>query len=477
MTTDTDIDTSVPLHWQSARDIAAQARSGTLSPVEIARHFINRVEQVDPEINAFCHFDPEAVLAEAQQLENRGSAGKGRLYGVPFAIKDITQVAGVPAAAGLAQLQGFVPSESADLVTRLRGEGAIYLGKANQAEVGFCGVTDNAPFGPTRNPWNTDFISGGSSGGSAAAVAAGLCPIAEGGDGAGSVRIPAAVCGVVGMKPSLGQVPGHRPNQRFVGDWGAHGPITRNVLDAALMQKVMSGQSLQDPLSRSSVLELDAIADADLSDLRIAWHPDLGLGTTDPEIAEACAQAAYAFEELGCSVTEARPDWHGLAEAMWHGIWAPAYAGLSHLLDLKDASLHPKLVSLIEEGLAITMADYSAAQIARSKVWNAFQSSMGDYDLLISPTLSMQSFEVGKFCPDALADSSLRDQVLGWLLTYPFNLIGIPAISVPAGFTKQGLPMGLQIIGNMNEDTTIYQAAHALERLRPQPVQAGRNSA
>jgi aspartyl-tRNA(Asn)/glutamyl-tRNA(Gln) amidotransferase subunit A len=331
-------------------------------------------------------------------------------------------------------------------------------------------VTDNHLFGPTQNPWKLGAIAGGSSGGAAAAVAAGLGPLAEGSDGAGSVRIPASCCGVFGLKPSLGRIPQTFGQDRFA-TFVHHGPLTRTVADAALMLAVMEGAHPSDPLSLpGSGGDYEQELCRDLRGWRVAWSPDLGFARVDPEIASICRQAAEAFKELGCVVEESDPGFEDPEEAMWKGIWTPTYAFGADLplRTLFAGQVDEKLVALVEEGARTTAAEIAGADAFRGRMWDGFVAWFERFDLLLCPTLCVEPFENGHFTAPHLRDEPLSRQLLGWLLTYPFNMLAaVPAASVPCGFTQRGLPVGLQIVGRPRADAAVLRAAAHFERARP----------
>lgn len=459
------------LGWMPATEMAAQVASKKLSPNEIAEEMIRRVEEVNPSVNAIVHFDAEQVRRDAAELARAQDGGEplGPLHGVPFTIKDLTDVRGLPTTFGLKPMRDNIAERDAVIVTRLRQAGGLYLGKTNTPESGYYAGTDNHLFGPTHNPWKPGHSAGGSSGGAAAAVAAGLGPLAEGSDGAGSVRIPSALCGVVGLKPTTGVIPQTILPGRF-NNWAYHGPITRTVADNALMLDVLAGPDHSDPLSiervESSYVEA---ARGGIDGLRVAWSPDLGLGYVDPDVAEVCAEAVACFEEMGAKVVEATPDWGDPSEAMWHGIWVPGFAGEHDMLDWD--SLHGEvddnLIELIHEGRRLTGVDYGRADAFRGRMWDTWTEFMNDYDVLISPTLASATFPLTQFAPDWLQGKSLREQLLDWLLTYPYNMLNNPAITVPAGFTPDGRPVGLQIAARHRQDALVLRAAANLEQARP----------
>ncbi|ERB51098.1 hypothetical protein N806_07785 [Rhodococcus sp. P27] len=265
------------LHWLSATEMAASVASNSLSPNEIAEAMIQRVDAVNPSINAIVQFDREQVTRDAAELSRQQESGEklGPLHGVPFTIKDLTAVDGLPTTFGMKPMADNIATGNAVVVDRLRGAGGLFLGKTNTPESGYYGGTDNHLYGPTHNPWKLGNSAGGSSGGASAAVAAGLGPLAEGSDGAGSVRIPSALCGVVGLKPTTGVIPQTILAGRFY-NWAYHGPITRTVADNALMLDIMAGPDNADPLSieRAETSYVEA-AKGDVKGLRVAWSTNL----------------------------------------------------------------------------------------------------------------------------------------------------------------------------------------------------------
>jgi aspartyl-tRNA(Asn)/glutamyl-tRNA(Gln) amidotransferase subunit A len=459
------------LCFTPATELARLIRSGEVSAAEVAGAHLDRVERVNEAVNAIVWCDPARVMAAAQAADEAlaGGADTGPLHGVPLTVKGLTPVAGAPHTLGLRPLRDVVASETAVAVGRLLEAGAVLLGITNTSELGYSAITDNHLYGPTRNPWHLDRVSGGSSGGAAAAVAAGLGPLAEGTDGAGSIRIPASACGVFGLKPSLGRIPQTITASRF-GTFAVHGPITRTVADAALMLDVMAGPSETDPLSLPPSGDSYAdLADEPLDGWRVAFSPDLGFGGVDPEVERIAATAAETFAELGCEVERADPGWAEPDEAMWEGVWAPAYAGLSDMLDWEAVGdeVDEELVQLIRAGRFISAETLARRDAFRGEMYDRFARFMLRYDLLLTPTLRVEPFRVGERTPPPLAGSSWGRWALGWLLTHPFNMTATPAASVPCGFTEAGLPVGLQIAGRRLADGDVLRASRAFERARP----------
>ncbi|MFQ5830709.1 MAG: amidase family protein, partial [Candidatus Methylomirabilia bacterium] len=344
---------------------------------------------------------------------------------------------------------------------------AVLLGKTNTPEFGHKGVTDNPLFGITRNPWNPELTPGGSSGGAAAAVAAGLGPLAVGTDGGGSIRTPAAFSGVYGFKPSFGLVPQY---PGFPTSWEtlSHtGPITRTVRDTALMLEVMAGPDDRDryslPADPASFL---AACETQIQGLSVGWSPDLGYAVVDPEVARIAEEAAGVFEALGCHVEVVGPGWEDPEEIFTTLVAAQTYAGLADKLDEWRDRLDVTLVRFLERGRAVTAAEYLRASRRRRSYCVEVQTFLARFDLFLTPTLAVPPFGVGTLGPREIAGQ--RVSPLGWMpFTYPFNLTGQPAASIPAGFTSDGLPVGLQIVGKRFADRTVLAASSAFERARP----------
>lgn len=459
------------IQWMTAADTAKEIRTGNLSARQVAEAMVEAVERVNPAINAIISWDPEQVLAQAQQLDDKQARDgvSGALHGVPYTIKDLTAVEGLPLTMGVRSLKGAVAPADAPIVERMKTADGLFLGKTNTPEFGYCGKTTNHLFGATRNPWNTELSAGGSSGGAGAAVAAGLGPLAEGSDGGGSIRVPAALNGVVGFKPSTGRIPITALQQRFLTNV-FHGPLTRTVTDAALMLDVTAGEDSRDPLSLPNPEQsyVEALS-RDLSGWRIAYSPDLGFADVDPEIASIVANAVRRFEDAGATVVEATPAWEHPNEIMWNGVWVPGLAGLSKALPLDQMTdeLDAELVELIRYGEQLTVTDFSAADAARGRFYDTYNEFMTDYHILASPTTTVASYSVDRFAPQYLDGQPLRDQLLSWCLTHPFSMTTSPTISVPCGFTSDGRPVGLQLAGRHHRDEQVLNAAFAFEGLQP----------
>ncbi len=440
-----------------------------VSAREVVDAFLDRIDRLNPKLNAFTHLDPEGARRGAEELD-RGrlrDGPAGALHGIPVCIKDLDAVAGMPQTMGCKLFADLVPAEDAVYVRRLREAGAVILGKTNAPEFGFKGATDNPLFGATRNPWGLDRTPGGSSGGTAAAVAAGLAPIGHGNDGGGSIRIPASCTGLFGIKCSLGRIPNDMPFNRFM-DTVFQGPLTRNVRDAARMVDVMSGPADVDPytLPRPAFRYEDTLK-ADLKGCRFAWTPDFGLLPVDPEIRAITTEAAKAFEELGAHVDEVPLELPGDGRAFGH-FWYLNYSGMRKIFpdDVWQENLSPEFYLFLCGDHGIGLEQFQTVSNVRTAVYESLRGVFDRYDFILSPTITVEPFPVGIVGPTEV-DGTEIDPFGGWLLTWFFNWSGHPAASVPCGFTRAGLPVGLQIAGRRQRDETVFQAAHAFEQARP----------
>ncbi len=437
----------------------------SLSPVEVAEAVLARIERLEPTLNAFVTVTPGLALDGAQKAEQSYAQGDAPpLAGIPTSIKDLTMTKGVRSTRGSLLHKEYVPDFDPPVVERLYSAGIAMLGKTNTPESGWKGETTNRVSGSTHNPWKHGHTPGGSSGGASAAVAAGMGPLAQGSDGAGSIRIPSSFAGTFGLKPSYGLIPQFPASPM---ELLSHvGPMTRTVADAALMLTVMAGEDPRDRLSWSSNLDYLADLSPDIAGLKVAWSPDLGYARVDAEVRAITEAAANCFQELGCQVDEATPDasdpWE-LVDIIWSASQAGAFADrldeVGHLLD-------PGLLKVIEHGMEFSGAEVVAAHGRRVAYYHKLRQFMENYDILLTPTLPITAFEVGKNHPGEICGKPTT--YLGWTaFAYPFNITGQPAASVPCGFDKRGLPVGLQIVGRWRDDQTVLNAAAAFEQIAP----------
>ncbi|BDZ46078.1 amidase [Naasia aerilata] len=469
------------LTWMTATEIAERVRGGRLSAGDVAEHFLERIARLNPALNAFVHHDPAEVRRRAATIDAAVRSGEdpGPLAGVPYSLKESTAARGLPHTGAMAAMRGHVADFDAVVTRRLRTAGGLLMGKTNLPENGYRCGTDGHLYGVTRNPWNLDASPGGSSGGAAASVAAGLTPLADGSDGAGSIRVPGAMCGLVGFKPSTGRIPQQLLPTRFA-TFLSHGILARSVPDVALMLNVEAGPDAADPLSlpRDNIDYVRALTDEGddagrpLRGWRIAWSPDLGIGgDTDPEVLDLCQSAVSAFEELGATVVTAAPPWPNPEESMWDSVWLPAYAPDLDAYDWdalrRDGEVDEELYEIVAAGAAASGSRTAAADMVRAGVYRAFAAFLSEHDLLVSPTVRVPGYPAGRFGPAHLDGEPLRRRILGWINTYPFNMTGTPAITVPVGLTSAGLPVGLQLAGGHLEDARVLRAAARFESARP----------
>jgi aspartyl-tRNA(Asn)/glutamyl-tRNA(Gln) amidotransferase subunit A len=455
------------LCYTPASELAGLIRAKKLSPVELTGAVLERVERLNPRLNAFCAVTANAALAAAREAEDAVTKGRplGPIHGVPFTIKDLHFTRGVKTMSGSFIFAERVPDVDAPFVRRLHAAGGIMVGKTTTPEFGWKAIGDSPLTGITRNPWNTGMTTGGSSAGAGAAAAAGLGPLHQGSDGAGSIRIPSGFCGVFGFKPSYGRVPMWPVSNS---DYTSHvGPMTRTVADAALMLAVMAGPDEWDRTSLEAAPEdyVGRLREG-IRGLRVAWSADLGGLRVDPEVASVAREAARAFEALGCAVEEVKPgfaDSHDLIRCMWSAHEAGNYA--QYLPQWRDR-MDPGLVACIEDGLRYSVTDYVEARGRKIAYWDSVRPLFEKYALLLTPTTSVSALPVGRLNPEGWPQHAW--DWLGWAsFSYPFNFTGQPAATVPAGFTPGGLPVGLQIVGRRFADLTVLQASAAFEAARP----------
>jgi Asp-tRNA(Asn)/Glu-tRNA(Gln) amidotransferase A subunit family amidase len=390
----------------------------------------------------------------------------GPLAGIPVAVKDVTETAAIRTTYGSRIFSEHIPDEDAVVVERLRRAGAFVIGKTNTPEFACKGTTDNRLFGPTRNPWNTGRTAGGSSGGSAAAVAAGLAPLAEGNDLAGSIRIPAACCGVVGLRPSLGRVPCY-PTPNAWTNLLIHGPLTRTVADAALFLSAVQGADPRDPQAFPCSEELAIEGYSDLRKLRIAWSPTLGYAPVDAQARMVAEAAVHAFEQLGATIEEADPGFED-PKNIFIALSAPWRDGVCGKYLFKwEFDMDPVLVERLKVAGGMTARDYETAQQQRTSLSHSIRHFFDQFDVLVTPTTSVPAFPIGIEFPSEIDGKTAHSQLDWYPFTFPFSMTGQPAISVPAGWTTENLPVGIQIVGRRFEDKTVLNVAAALESIRP----------
>ncbi|PSP74025.1 amidase [Halobacteriales archaeon QS_3_64_16] len=470
------------LPFRSASEQVAEMRAGEYSPVDLLEAHLDRIDTRNDRTNAFVTIVQEDARAAAREAEAaiENDEQVGPLHGVPVAIKDLVPTADVRTTFGSKAFAEFVPEESAILLERLREAGAIVIGKTNTPEFGHKGTTDNPLFGPTHTPYAPGRTAGGSSGGSAAAVADGLAALAQGSDGGGSLRIPAACCGVVGLMPSFGRVPvENRPDGIHHTPFSQNGPLARTVEDAARMLEVMADPHPRDPLCLpDDGTDFPGAVDRGIEDLAIAYSDDLGVFTVRSDVREIVDSAVDALAGAGADVAASDPEFEHSREAMLDA-WRTGFrVGLAatnagfrremgiDLVGEYRVETTPELVEHIEAGENTGALGYKRADTVRTAVFDAIQDTFAEYDLLVTPTIALPPFDSAILGPTEIEGESI-DPLYGWFLTWIFNMTGHPAASVPAGKSEEGLPVGLQIVGPRFREDRVLAAAAAFERAQP----------
>jgi amidase/aspartyl-tRNA(Asn)/glutamyl-tRNA(Gln) amidotransferase subunit A len=473
--------------YVTATDLAARIRRRELSPVEVMDAFITRIESRNPSLNAFVFtaFDEAREQAAAAERALTTGGELGLLHGVPTAIKDLFDFKpGWPATfGGIPALKDYTVPAYCTYARRMEEAGAILVGKTNSPIMGYRGTCDNPLFGPTRNPFDLTKNSGGSSGGSAAAVADGLVPLAEGTDGGGSIRIPAAWCNLYGFKASYGRVP-HHTGFGSLNPFLHEGALTRTVDDAALALDVLSGHDDRDPFSLDDPTTFAGATRQSIRGRRIAFSPDFGVYPVDRRVAAVVAEAVQAFEQAGAVVEEVTFDFrydHSELTDLWCRMFSPinvdGLEGLDGIAPLRDhpEDFPPEFLRSVEQGRRLTALDMLRDQRMRTHVFEEIQRVMRPFDLLVTPTLGclpVANASDGNTLGPTSIEGVEVDPLIGWCLTYLINFTGHPAASIPAGFVD-GLPVGLQLIGQRFADADVLAASAAYERMRPWSDQYG----
>jgi len=469
--------------WKwSAGEIVARVQARDVTVKEVTSAFIERAQKVNPIVNAIVTSTADLAIADAEAADHRLRQGypSRPLEGVPFNVKDNIPVKGVRSTYASDVFKDLIPTEDAISVERFRDAGAILVGKSNTPEFAddpYCNTT-NALFGQSRNPWDVNRTPGASSGGASAAIAAGISALAIGSDWGGSIRGPAAFCGLVGFRPSPGLIPVYPDDTRsgFLGDLGVehgHAPMARTVPDVAIALQMLVGPDDRAPLSAPAT-NVDYAAAAkqprQLRGRRIAFTTDYaGVAPVDPEIAASVRAAADVFRSLGCEVTEATPNFNSLGEII------PGSRALGIALRYFDytqtkGKLSPRLRDQIEDSLKLDLATVGRAEHKRAELWHQVRHFMEHFDFLLSPTWGVCPFRIDVPFDSKIAGKEVPNYFDCILFTYSMSILGLPAISVPSGLSKEGLPMGVQIAGHRFADADVIEAATAYELARgPMP--------
>ena len=458
---------------RTATEIVALLRSEEISPLDLLDTLEARIAEVDGAVNAMVTLCFDRARQDAARLMARPVSERGRLAGMPVAIKDLNPVAGVRTTWGSPIYADFVPTRSDCLVEILEAEGAVIYAKTNTPEFGAGANTFNEVFGATVNPWDTSRSCAGSSGGSAVALATGQAWLASGSDLGGSLRNPASFCSVIGFRPSPGRVaagpagPGAAPDDLFGipgQPFGVAGPMARTVPDVALMLDAMTGFHPADPISlpREAGRYVDAVAARTLP-RRVAFSRDLGVTPVDPEVAEICEAACRRFSDLGCIVEEAHPDFSDIQDIFqtWRALLF--YTGKRTLLETRRSELKPEVIWNIERASDISVDDFARVELARGRYIDRARAFFETYDLLVCPATVVPPYPVEQRYVERLGDHEFSNYVEWLTIAYAITMTGHPAMSVPAGFTASGLPVGLQLVGGPRGEAALLSAAALYE--------------
>lgn len=454
------------LVWMTAVELAAKIKAGELSAVEVLQAHIEQIEALNPALNAIVTYLPERALEQARQADARQARGEalGVLHGLPIAHKDLFETKGIRTTSGSLVHKDYVPQSDDLIIERLKQAGCITLGKTNVPEFGAGSQTFNAVFGATRNPYDRSKTCGGSSGGAAVALAAGMLPIADGSDMGGSLRNPASFCNVVGLRPSPGRVPRH-PKANAWSTLSVDGPMGRTVQDVALMMQAIAGY---DPRSPIAIPESPAVFAQDLQrdfkDVKIAWSRDLGGLEVDPQVIETIEAQLPRFAELGCHIEAAQPDFRDAYEIFQTlRAWNFELSFADAFREFGAEAFKATIRWNVAQGQRLSAAQISRTEVKRSELYHRLREFMADCEFLLLPTAQLPPFPIEWEYPTQINGKAMHSYI-DWMMSCAYiTVTGLPAISVPCGFTADGLPIGLQIVGRQHADFAVLQLAYAFQ--------------
>jgi amidase len=450
----------------TATEIAKLILTRELSVRKVMTAHLEQIHRVNPKVNAICSLVAEDAMDRAKKADEALDAGHvpGPLYGLPVAIKDLVLTKGIRTTFGSPIYENFIPDEDALFVERLKNAGAIVIGKTNTPEFGAGSHTFNDVFGTTRNPYNLERSSGGSSGGAAVALACGMIPIADGSDLGGSVRNPANFNNVVGLRPSPGRIPRYPTDQPW-NTLPVLGPMARSVRDVALMLSVMAGPDARDPISLpDDAANFQMPLERDFNETRIAWSPDLGMFPVEKAVTDVIEKALPRFSDLGCIIEKAHPDFTD-ANEIFQVLRAHAFAhsGAEELAEHRD-QMKDTVIWNIEKGMALTGSEISQALAKRTVLYQRVRKFFERYDYLLLPVSQVIPFPIELEWVDEINGVEMQTYV-DWMMSCSFiTLTGHPAMSVPCGFTQDGLPVGIQIVGRHRGEFELLQLGYAFEQ-------------
>ena len=449
--------------WKPLYELVELLETESISPEELANIFLDRIKKFNDKINAFITIN-ENVVDEAKRVRD-----KKPLHGIPIAVKDNIETKGIRTTYGSKLFENNVPQEDAIIIERIKNAGGLVLGKTNLPELALMPFTDNLLVGPTRNPWDLDRTVGGSSGGSAAAVAAGFAPAALGNDGGGSIRIPAAFCGVYGFKPSYGRIPLYPKTIKAFLDLHTEGFLTRSVKDAAILMDITSGPDIRDPESiPREVVSFEKSLNDDIEGVKIAFSLDLGYAVVDEEVEKVVRDALKSFEKAGAVVEEVKVSIPNAGEALVAKVASEVLAFIGDKIEEWKKVAYPLYLAILEQAKEVKGYEYARAEILRDLIWASLRGIFKKYDFLVTPTTAVPPFKIEEIPGPTRIRGKEVPLIVGWMpFTFPFNFTKQPAASLPAGLTSNGLPVGLQIIGKPLDDLGVLKVSAAYEKVRP----------
>jgi amidase len=458
------------LCFLTAVELAQRIRRREVSCMEVMQAHLAQIERTNPRVNAIVTLAPDEALRQARAADQAlqhgraGSPATAPLYGLPVAHKDLVPTKGMRTTFGSPLYRDFIPDADALIVERLRGAGAITLGKTNTPEFGAGSQTFNAVFGPTRNPWDTSKTCGGSSGGAAVALACGMVPIADGSDLGGSLRNPASFCNITGFRPSPGRVPAW-PVLNAWYPLSVLGPMARTVGDLALQLSAIAGPDARAPLSIDEPASTFAKPlERDFRGVRIAWSRDLGGLPVDRRVSAVLDGQRHVFEQMGIEVEDASPDFSD-ADEVFRVLRAYSFElNYGALLERNRAQLKDTVIWNIEQGMRLTGPQIGQAEVRRTELYHRTRRFMEQYEFLLAPVVQVLPFSVDQPYVTEIEGQPMQTY-LDWMRScYFITVTGLPAISIPCGFSAEGLPVGLQIVGRQRDDFGVLQLAHAFEQ-------------
>ena len=458
------------LCFAPATELRSKIDNKEISIIELTQLFLDRIQLLNPKLNAYLTVCEEQALAAAQEAQKAIEQGnhRGPLHGIPISIKDLEMTQGITTTMGSLIYKDSIPSLDSIVVERVKESGAIILGKTNTPEFGQSGTTENLLGGPCRNPWDMNRTPGGSRGGAASALAAGLCTLAPGSDGGGSIRIPASFTGLFGIKPSQGRIPRYGGYGRPAANhFSQSGPLSRTVLDSANLLQALSGADSRDPTSiRETPPNFTRDLKQGIQGLRIGWSADLGYAGVDPEVVAITEHSAKSFATLGANIEEVNLLLEDPFEAFYDVFSTATYTSYGHLLDDRITDFTDYVRNTLQHAAGLSAANLSTSLLRVDQIRRQMEIFFDDYDLLLTPTMAVTAFPIEER-PTIIGGKAVNP-FWGYLpFTFPINMTGQTAANVPCGFSQDGMPVGLHIIAPKGSESLVLRASSAFEIINP----------